>query len=308
MIRRGRSFARTFSIKRYGSNEAAIEAALAYRNQLISEHAMVSRRESHVILRANSHSGIPGVRLNDDRPPGRWVASIVLNGRSMSNSFSVKRYGYDQAFELALQARKQMLRLVVDRKTIRPPCDPALELAPEHVVTDVVVPPSVFVAVLNHSSDVPGVFRFLFRRQRPDGSWLETPTWGAEYRWPDKMVVRRTYSVTRFGEDGARQMAFDQHAAWSRSPPARLVRDGKRKKHSQSRKPICSVERKIQHARSDGRPLAYWQVIYRFPDDGQQRSATYSVARYGEDGARARADDKCLEWQSAPPARLRTNA
>lgn len=306
LSRRGRSFSRTFSVKRYGSDEAAIGAALAYRNKLVSEHAMVSRRENHVILRANCHSGIPGVRLSKTSASERWIASIRLSeGGSTSASFCVKKYGFDQAFELAVQARKQMLALVVDQKTFRAPCDPVLELAPQCVVTDVVVPltSGSVTAVSRPSIDVQGVFRFIYRRRRPDGTWLESPMWGAEYRWPDKVITRRTYSVTRFGEDVSRQMAVDQRAVWDQHPPDKPLKGATRKGRRASRKPICSTHRKIQRSRSDGRSLAYWQVVYRFPDDGHQRSATFSVARYGEDGARALADAQCQQWLRKPPAK-----
>ncbi len=307
LVRRGRSYARTFSVRRYGSNEAALQAALAYRDKLVSEHAMVSRRENHVILRRNSHSGVPGVRLDLSRTPNRWVADIRLPEQgSVSQTFCVKKFGYEQAFELAKQARLQMLNMVVDQKTIRAKCDPVLvALAPHRVVTDVVVPrTSDFVAPASRtSSDVPGVFRFMYKRRRPDGSLLESPMWAAEYRWPDKTILRRTYSIARFGERVARQLALDQHARWKEAPPTKPIKGVSRKKPNGSRKPICSVQRKIQRSRSHGGALAYWQVIYRFPDDGHQRTATFSVSLYGEDGAYRRALECCQQWQCTPPAK-----
>ncbi len=42
----------------------------------------------------------------------------------------------------------------------------------------------------------------------------------------------------------------------------------------------------------------HWQVIYRFADDGQQRSATFSVGLYGEDGAYRRHDDPDKQHES----------
>ncbi|MFN3437119.1 MAG: AP2/ERF family transcription factor [Acidovorax sp.] len=310
LARRGRSYAKTFSVKRYGSNEAAVQAALAYRDKLVSEHAMVSRRENHVILRKNSHSGVPGVRLDQSRTPNRWVADIRLPQQgSVTQTFCVRKFGYEQAFELALQARLQMLGMVVDQKTIRSQCDPVLvALAPHRVVTDVVVPlTSDFVAPAPRtSSEIPGVFHFLYKRRRPDGSLLESPMWAAEYRWPDKTILRRTYSVARFGEETARQMALDQLAMWKETPPSKPIKGASRKKPNGSRKPICSVQRKIQRSRSHGGALAYWQVIYRFPDDGQQRTATFSVSLYGEDGAYERAARRCQLWQHMPPTRLST--
>lgn len=310
MVRRGRAFARTFSVKRYGSDEAALQAALAYRDELIKQHAMVSRRENHAILRANSHSGIPGVRLDECRSP-KWVASIELAGKgTVFRSFRIDKYGPEQAFELAVQARKWMLDMVVDQKTIRTPRDPVvLALAPERVVTEVVVPlTSDFKAPeRDHSSGVPGVFRAMHRKKRLDGGLWERPMWCAEYRWPDKAKLRRVYAVSRFGEEGARQMALDQHAAWQQNPPAKPIKGASRKKPNGSRKPICSVQRKVQRSRSrlGGPDTDYWQVIYRFPDDGQQRSATFSVALYGEDGAYERASERCEQWQRTPPPKLR---
>lgn len=310
LARRGRAFARTFSVKRYGSDGAALQAALAYRDELIKQHPMVSRRENHAILRANSHSGIPGVRLDDARNPPRWIASIELAGQKpVAKFFRIDKYGYEQAFELAVQARKLMLDMVVDQKTIRAPGDPVvLALAPERVVTEVVVPlTSDFKAPeRNHSSGVPGVFRFMHRKKRPDGSIWEVPMWGAEYRWPDKAKLRRIYATSRFGDDGARQMALAQHAAWQQNPPAKPVKGAARKGPNGSRKPICTVQRTVQpsRSRSGGPERVYWQVIYRFPDDGQQRSATFSVALYGEDGAYQRAAERRQQWEQIPPPKL----
>ena len=129
--------------------------------------------------------------------------------------------------------------------------------------------------------------------------------WGAEYRWPDKTKLRRIYAISRFGEEEARQMAFDQHAAWQQNPPDKPIKGASRKKPNGSRKPICSVQRKIQRSRSNGPDEAYWQVIYRFPDDGQQRTSTFSVALYGEDGAYERATERCQQWEQTPPPKLR---
>jgi hypothetical protein len=259
----------------------------------------------------NSHSGIPGVRLDDARKHPRWVASIELAGQKpVAEHFRIDKYGYEQAFDLAIQARKRMLSMVVDQKTIRAPRDPVvLALAPERVVTEVVVPlTSDFKAPERiHSSGVPGVFRFMHRKRRPDGSILEVPMWGAEYRWPDKAKLRCTYATSRFGEDVARQMALAQHMAWQQNPPAKPVKGAPRKGPNGSRKPICSVQRRVRpsKSRSGGPDIVSWQVIYRFPDDGQQRSATFSVALYGEDGAYDRAAERRQQWEKMPPPKLR---
>jgi hypothetical protein len=41
----------------------------------------------------------------------RWVAKCSVHGRVMSKSFSVKRHGSDTAKAMAIQARRDMLRL-----------------------------------------------------------------------------------------------------------------------------------------------------------------------------------------------------
>ena len=305
MARRGRSFARTFSLRRYGSREAAIAAALAYRDGIIKQYAMVSKREYHAILRADNHSGVPGVILDTSRQSPRWVATISYAGRgSISKTFNIAKYGAEQAFELATRERERMLAKVVDQRTVRPLADPAVALAPVQVVTALVVPPSYAHPRPVHttSCDVPGVFRFMHRRKRPDGSMWETAMWGAEYRWPDKVIRRKVYAVSRFGEEAAKQMALAQHAAWQNAPPARPIKGAPRKPNG-SRKPVCEVQCKTQRSRSQagGSNYVYWQAIYRFADDGQQRTATFSATRYGEDEAFRMATECCAQWQREPP-------
>ena len=305
MVRRGRSFARAFSLKRHGSREAAIAASVAYRDGIIKQYTMVSKRENHVILRARNRSGVPGVFLAKSHGSPSWVASIAYeNRRSTSKTFSIAKYGARQAFELATQARARMLAMVVDRRTIRKQADPAVALAPVQVVTAMVVPPSYALPRPVHttSCDVLGVFRFMYRRKRPDGSVWETAMWAAEYRWPERVLSRKVYAVSRFGEDAAKQMALAQLAAWQLNPPAPPVQGAPRKRNG-SRKPVCEVQRKLQRSRSQagGPDNAYWQAIYRFTDDGQQRTATFSVTRYGEEEALRLATQCCAQWQREPP-------
>ena len=89
VVRRGQLFAKTFSEKRFGGPEGAKAAALAYRDEVVRQYPMVSKREYHVLRRVNTTSGIPGVRLLESETPPKWVASIqYANGRHVSKTFS----------------------------------------------------------------------------------------------------------------------------------------------------------------------------------------------------------------------------
>ena len=67
--------------------------------------------------RSNNSSGVPGVHFLRPavQPLGIWQAKLKLSdGRSMSKSFSVSKYGADGAFKRAVAAREQMLASISD--------------------------------------------------------------------------------------------------------------------------------------------------------------------------------------------------
>lgn len=53
---------------------------------------------------------VPGVRLVDDRPGGAWQARIKQDDVEMSKSFSIKTYGDEEAYRLAVEARNELCK------------------------------------------------------------------------------------------------------------------------------------------------------------------------------------------------------
>jgi hypothetical protein len=81
-------------------------------------------REFHQQKRSNNTSGVPGVHfLRPARQSrGIWQARIRLaNGRKIHKTYSVSKYGKRRAFEKAVAARKELLRLISDRPFLRHP-------------------------------------------------------------------------------------------------------------------------------------------------------------------------------------------
>ena len=53
---------------------------------------------------------------SERQPQGAWQAKIKLaDGRKLTKSFSIRRFGRRRAFELAVDARHNMVALVEDR-------------------------------------------------------------------------------------------------------------------------------------------------------------------------------------------------
>jgi hypothetical protein len=69
-------------------------------------------------VRTNNQSGVPGVQFIQPRrqPQGSWQARLKLpDGKELTRTFSVKRYGYDGAFKRAVKARQDLLKTIEDK-------------------------------------------------------------------------------------------------------------------------------------------------------------------------------------------------
>lgn len=116
--RRGQPFTRRFYDGVHGGTEKALEAAIAWRNEVMDSVPALTLTEFCSRVRSNNKSGVPGVRKTFPKrqPLGAWVADIKLSdGTKGYRSFSIKRYGHDKAFELAVQARQAMLDAAKNR-------------------------------------------------------------------------------------------------------------------------------------------------------------------------------------------------
>lgn len=114
--RRGVIFRRQFSDGVLGGKTKALAAAKAYRDEIVAKYPPLSKREHAEIVKKNNKSGVVGVcrycaSETSQKPSAEkrwfWVASWVLpDGRAKRIKFSVKKYGEEGAFKLAVKARR----------------------------------------------------------------------------------------------------------------------------------------------------------------------------------------------------------
>ena len=122
IIRRKKRLVKNFTDKRYGSREDALIQAKEYRDQLLVKHPPISRKEFCNAKRRNNISGVTGVyryekpyRLRDGTVKSLWYWEANWpgdEGKSISQCFSIARYGEDKARQLATEARTKGLQTV----------------------------------------------------------------------------------------------------------------------------------------------------------------------------------------------------
>lgn len=129
--RRNRIHTGHFSDGVCGGKEAALEAAVRYRDYLVRSLPPLSRRALCSIKKKNNRSGTSGVtRIEQyetigDRKRLRiyWVAQWPTgNGRAKQKKFSVRVYGERGAYLLAMRARKQGLQSLPECPAIHEAC------------------------------------------------------------------------------------------------------------------------------------------------------------------------------------------
>lgn len=115
-----------FSDNIFGSKEAALEAAIAYRDALVKEFSGVDyelwKRE---FIRPTNTSGIPGVaryvmrsHTKQCKDYEHWLAFWRdADGKRRSRAFSVDKYGEVGAKERACEARQEGLKAVEEAFT-----------------------------------------------------------------------------------------------------------------------------------------------------------------------------------------------
>ncbi|MFN3985033.1 MAG: hypothetical protein ACK4KV_06070 [Rhodocyclaceae bacterium] len=118
--RRKQHYNKTFSLARYGTEAAALAAAIAWRDAQLAAVAPLTRAQFASKIRPNNKSGVAGVYKTrmTHRNPGSskryvcevWIA-VAPKGvvPRRSKSFSVRLYGDEEAFRLAVAAREAFL-------------------------------------------------------------------------------------------------------------------------------------------------------------------------------------------------------
>lgn len=117
--RKGQPLVRNFPDLRHGGKRKALEAAKAYRDELLQRYPPLSRVEFAETKRRNNKSGVTGVCLVDCKyylKSGRkrvlsyWEAIWPTATGHCNKRFSIARYGDQGAFQMACRARRRGLQ------------------------------------------------------------------------------------------------------------------------------------------------------------------------------------------------------
>lgn len=296
--RRDVSFLRSFSAAKHGGMEGALQAALALRDEIDRTRPPLSKREWCTIRRASNTSGVPGVYRSSGKHGADWRATIEIAGKRRSCKFSVARYGEAEAYRLAVEARKRLLAEAEGVMTRHPEACPwasdeqgpigPLAIAPLFTARarNPVAPPK--------ACDVAGVTHGVRHKTCLDGAVQTTHYWIATMPLGEgRRQIVRSFSVRQFGDEQAKQLAIAQRQHWEAQrergePYTQLRRAGRSGVHGV--------------VRLAGR----WQARLTFPD-GRSTTRTFSIKKYGSDGALQLAIAARQEHdEQFPQMRLRT--
>jgi hypothetical protein len=112
--RRGVKYAKFFSDSAYGNPCTALENACRFRDQLVNKLEELAKNQARICnLSARNSSGVVGVsKISINSANGAtyhfWQATWSPQpGKRCCVKFSIQRYGENQAFKLAVQARTE---------------------------------------------------------------------------------------------------------------------------------------------------------------------------------------------------------
>ena len=124
IVRRGKPYTKGFHDNQFGGPRKARAAAIAWRDAMLTKLPPLSMRELREKVRPNNRSGMPGVYFQRPKrmPQGIWRARVLEGGRHVaSRAFSVRKYGFKDAYKRAVEARRELLFLVKDKPFLRHP-------------------------------------------------------------------------------------------------------------------------------------------------------------------------------------------
>ena len=135
ITRRGVVYRKQFSDPIFGSSDHALKAATDYRDEIIAKTKPMSRRERQECLSSRNTTGVAGVLMMKDKKgiQSGWGAQIFRHGKAITRYFSFKKHSPEQAFELAVQARKEMLLAVEGDCTLSPAAKKLMKRQPPRV-------------------------------------------------------------------------------------------------------------------------------------------------------------------------------
>ena len=116
--RHGRHCYRRFYEPMHGGSEAARAAAVAWRDERLLAVKALGILGFCQKKRSNNRSGEPGVHflVSPAQPEGIWQAKLKLaDGTRVTRTFSVRKHGHQGAYDMAVAARREMLKQARDR-------------------------------------------------------------------------------------------------------------------------------------------------------------------------------------------------
>lgn len=125
-------FHRRFYEPMYGGSRNARAAAIAWRDEQLAQATALTVVEFCQTKRSNNTSGVPGVHFLKSlrQPEGFWQAKLTVGGgKYKSKSFSILQHGNEEAYQMAVTARAEMLAATKDRPYLHDPV--AKRLAPK---------------------------------------------------------------------------------------------------------------------------------------------------------------------------------
>lgn len=119
--RRGMRIVRNFSDTVWGGKSKALVAAKNYRDDVLRAIPPLTKLEYANLKRKNNKSGVTGVYRAKQGKSFSWVAKMQLpDGKTLEKGFSEQEFGFERAQNLAIQARKKMLRLLDGKQCFVP--------------------------------------------------------------------------------------------------------------------------------------------------------------------------------------------
>lgn len=107
---------RGFSDRIYGSTEASLAAAQAYRDELLLQEPLLSMQSYMRKVRRNNRSGVSGVGVYGEGDKRFWLARIDYQGygdkKTKSRKFRVIQFGEEQARAMAIAQREAWVKEV----------------------------------------------------------------------------------------------------------------------------------------------------------------------------------------------------